>query len=389
MKKLVFYSVFLNHHQARVADELYKRLGDGYVFVELVKCRESKGCTEDFSGRPYLLRAWESSASYQQAMEYARTAEVCVLSGIWSLPFERERLKRNLLTLDMSERPLKLGLINIISKMNLMTILYFCAGNWWHKPFYKLCCSAYTKPDYNRMGMFKHKCYKWGYFTQVAEDFDVEASIQDTSMSGVTSLMWCARFLTLKHPEVVVEMAARLKAKGYRFVVDIYGDECVPAKFEKTYPKKRLRELIQRLEVEDCVHLKGNLPNGQILQEMRQHSIFLFTSNSREGWGAVANESMANGCALVASDAIGSTPYLIEDGVNGMTYRNGSVDSLTEKVEWLLTHPKEMNEMRRQGCRTMQKLWSPAVAADNLLTLIQNLQAGKSCENAEGPCSKA
>jgi glycosyltransferase involved in cell wall biosynthesis len=40
--------------------------------------------------------------------------------------------------------------------------------------------------------------------------------------------------------------------------------------------------------------------------------VFIFTSDRNEGWGAVLNEAMGSGCAVVAADLIGSVPYLIE-----------------------------------------------------------------------------
>lgn len=91
----------------------------------------------------------------------------------------------------------------------------------------------------------------------------------------------------------------------------------------------------------------------------------LTTSDRFEGWGAVANESLANGCVLVASDAIGSSPYLISDGVNGFMFKSAStktsfghqdqkaLDDLTEKVAWLLDNKERMKEMQRAAFLTM------------------------------------
>lgn len=75
---LVFYSVVLNHHQAPVADELYRLLGKDYAFVETVKLNDNKGAGEDYSQRPYLIRAWDSDIMWQKAMNLAVTSDVCV-----------------------------------------------------------------------------------------------------------------------------------------------------------------------------------------------------------------------------------------------------------------------------------------------------------------------
>lgn len=390
--KLVFYSIILNNHQANVADEFWQLLGSEYCFVELVKPNEgnAKGGTEDYAARPYLLKAWASSEAWNRAMQLACTANCCVFSGLPALPFEKERMKRGLLSFDMSERWLKRGLINLFSPTILKMWLAYHGGGWNKKKLYKLCCSAFAAEDQYRVGTFKDKCYKWGYFTKVGE-IDVEAST-DVSTSNITPLMWCARYLMWKHPELPVLLAQKLKTKGYRFVIDMYGSGEL---------EQETRALVKQLQVDDMVHFKGTMPNDQLMMEMRRHDIFLFTSDRNEGWGAVANESMANECALVASDAIGSVPYLIQHGVNGLTYHSAAtntsfehpdkkaLDELTEKVMWLLDHKSRMKEIQRNAALTLQNLWSPRHAAQSLLQLIDDLQNGRETTIKEGPCSKA
>ena len=382
--KLVFYSPVLNHHQAGVADELYARLGSEYCFVELTNIGDNKGGVEDFSSRPYLLRAWESDVQYREAMNRAKTAEVCVFAGYNALPFERERMKCGLLSFDMGERLLKRGLLNLLSPRIFSMVKAYHMGRWRSKPLYKLCCSGFTAADCAKLGMFAEKCYKWGYFTPVAECIDIYQKSTET-----VSLMWCARFLTLKHPELVLEMAKMLKDKGYTFRVDIFGDEKNADKHEKVFSRARLETLIGEYGIEDVVKLKGFRPNDEIQQEMRGHDIFLFTSDRLEGWGAVANESMANGCVLIASDAIGSTPYLINEGENGFAFRSGSAESLAEKVEYLLKNKVELNRMKVNAHALMKQYWNPRRAAMNLLELIDELNLGKKTSIEHGPCSMA
>lgn len=387
--KLVFYSVILNHHQACVADEFYQLLGDDYTFVEMQPIADRKGSTEDYSKRPYLLCAWESEEKRQEAFYLARTSDVCVFSGVDALPFERERLKLNLLSFDMDERPLKRGLINVISPANLKTLFYYWFNGWHTKPLYKLCCSAFTKLDYNRLGMYQNKCYKWGYFTNVDRDFDVEASVLNVSKSEIIPIMWCSRYLTWKHPEMPVRMAKELKEEGYKFTISMYGDEGNAAKHDGVFTRQKLEALIEKLGVGDCVHLKGNRPNDEILQAMRQSAIFLFTSDRLEGWGAVANESMANGCTLVASNAIGSSPYLIEDGINGYMFESGNLESLCKVVRTLFDNKEKLMKMQENAYKTMQEYWSPRYAANSLLSLISSINSGLTSVPSRGPCSPA
>lgn len=46
---------------------------------------------------------------------------------------------------------------------------------------------------------------------------------------------------------------------------------------------------------------------------------------------------MSNGCVLIGSNAIGSIPYLLVDGSNGLVFESCNLDSLCEKVKYLLT----------------------------------------------------
>lgn len=391
--KLVFYSIILNNHQANLADEFWGLLGDDYRFVELVEPNEgnAKGGTDGYASRPYLIKAWRSETEWQEAMRLACSAEVCVFSCLPALPFEKERMKRGLLSFDMSERWLKRGWVNLFSPVIFRMWLAYQGGGWRRKPLYKLCCSAFAMADQYKVGTFNGRCYKWGYFTQVDSDFDVEAS-SDVSTSNITPLMWCSRFLSWKHSELPILMAQRLKKRGYHFVLDMYGS----GEYEE-----QAKQWARKLGVEDVVKFRGTMPNEQLMREMRKHDIFLFTSDRNEGWGAVANECMANGCVLVASDAIGSVPYLVKDGVNGLVFRSAStktcfdnpdqkaLDELTEKVAWLLDNKERMKEMQRKAVRTMQEVWSPKRAALNLLQLIDDLQNGRGTSMKEGPCSKA
>ena len=365
--KLVFYSLILNNHQANVADELWELTGHSYCFVELanLQAEHRKGDTHDYGDCPYLLRAWQSSENYTRAMKLARTSDCCVFSGVQALPFQRERMKLGLLSFDMSERWLKRGILNLFSPAIMKMFLAYHIGRWNRKPIYKLCCSAFAACDQYKVGTYRGRCYKWGYFTRV-EKFNDKETPRCTETS-TTSFMWCARYLDWKHPELPILLAHRLKDKGYCFVIDMYGS----GEYEKA-----ARQLASDLGVTDVVRFMGIKPNDELLADMRKYNIFLFTSDKNEGWGAVANESMANGCVLVASDGIGSSPYLIDDGKTGLLFKSpqtssnidkpdmAALDELCEKVEYLLNNPSKQQEIQQRSLALMQNEWNPRVAAE-------------------------
>jgi len=364
-----------------VADSLYQLTQGNYTFVETTPMPEFrvKSGYPDYSDRPYVLQAWKSEANVQKAIDIMMDADVALFGGPETLKYEVMRAKTGKLTIDISERWLKRGLLNLLSPRLLKYFWYYYTVFSRHQ-VYKLCSSAFGCADQYRLHSFKNKCFKWGYFTHVDEKFQVEASKQDASTLESTPLMWCARFLKWKHPELPVLLAKRLKDKGYKFTLDMFGSG---EELEAT------KQLAEQLAVDDVVSFRGNLPNKQILLEMRQHEIFLFTSDKNEGWGAVSNEAMSNGCVLVGSDAIGSTPFLINEGVNGCLFKSCDLDSLTEKVTWLLEHPDKRLELRKNGVTTMREVWSPQNAAKNLMQMIDDLLHGREVSIKDGPCSKA
>lgn len=377
---IAFFGNTLNLHQAYVADALFELTCGNYIYVETVPpSQDNKSGGKLQLQRQYILRAYESADAQKEALQTSREADVA-LFGANSLEYEVERMRTTgRLAFEVSERWLKRGWLNLLSPRLLKNMWYYNTL-FRNKPLYKLCSSAYGAGDQYRLHSFKNRCYKWGYFTKVDNDFEVEAVVQGASTSEITPLMWCARFLKLKHPELPVQLASRLKEKGYKFTIDMFGDG---EEFERT------KSIIKELGVEDCVKLRGNLPNEEILKEMRNHSIFLFTSDRNEGWGAVLNEAMSNGCAVVASDSIGSVHFLVEDKTNGLIFKSENIDSLSEKVMYLMEHPNERNQMAISAYKTMRDVWSPTRAAQNLLQLIEDLKAGNDSSIPEGPCSKA
>ena len=103
------------------------------------------------------------------------------------------------------------------------------------------------------------------------------------------------------------------------------------------------------------------------------------------------NEAMNSGCAVVASDAIGSVLYLVKDRENGLVYHSGSVDELLEKVIWLLDRPEQQRLLGEAAYRTIADLWNAEVAAKRFMQLSQAILDGDPSPSLfeEGPCSRA
>ncbi len=243
-------------------------------------------------------------------------------------------------------------------------------------PLYYLCASAYTKSDINKFASYEGRAFKWGYFPKTQGE---QSACDLINEKKENSLLWVARFLDWKHPEIALYVADRLRREGYRFNVEMVG----------TGPMyEEIKERIISEGLSDYVAATGPVPSAEVLLKMQKAQILLFTSDCREGWGAVLNEAMGNCCAAVASRDAGSTPYLIKDGENGFSY--STPEELYGKVKKLMDDAVLRERMAVSAYDTIADMWNPEVAARRLVVLCRAILSGEGLDLfSEGPCSRA
>ena len=200
--------------------------------------------------------------------------------------------------------------------------------------------------------------------------------------NNIIHFLWVGRFIDWKHPEKAVYLAEYLQKSGYVFKMNMLGDGPMLDEIATLISKKGLSERINML---------GSLKPSGVRSVMDASDVFIYTSDFNEGWGAVLNEAMASGCIAVASHAIGSAPFLIQDGVNGFLYQNDDIHTLTSVVEKILNMEyRQRIEIATRAKDTISELWNANIAAQRLKKLAETLLSGDThflYEN--GPCSCA
>lgn len=371
--KVVLASNYFNHHQRPLCDALHRLTEGEFWFIATSRMREERrqlGYGEE--NLPDYVLHTDDALDRCQAL--IREADV-VIAGSAPQTLLKPRIQEGKLLFRYSERPLKNG---PEWKKYLPRLLRWHLWNPPGKPIYLLCASAYTAGDYGRFGLFRNRAYRWGYFPRTGNCPAGEL----LSRKSTRSILWAGRLLQWKHPEQAVEAARRLRDEGLDFELIIIG---------MGEMETRLQELIGLYDLADRVHLTGPMKPEQVRAHMEETGIFLFTSNRQEGWGAVLNESMGSGCAVVASHAIGSAPFLIRDGENGLLYESGNVDMLCEKLRFLLQQPMEQTRLGAAACKTITDEWNAGIAARRLLELADSILRGETSPERylSGPCSKA
>ena len=375
--KVVLLSNYLNHHQLPLCLALDAQTGGKFTFVAtqpISEMRLALGYSDMDHQYPFVLRAYESEESRAQAQKLLLDADVVIWMATlfdWILP----RLRAGKLSFDNSERLMRNNdsLPNIYGHM----VKYATPLIRRRKNHYLLSIGAYAAGDYFRIHLFRGRAFRWGYFPTTGR-YD-----PDTLLRGKKSgrILWAGRLLELKHPENAVLTAKRLRDEGVPFEMKIIGSG------EQEVP---LRALIAEHGLCDQVELLGAMTPEQVRRHMEEADVFLFTSDRREGWGAVVNEAMNSGCAVVASRQCGAVPYLIRDGENGLIYSAEDQAALDACVLRLMRDAPWKRTLQERACRTIMEEWNAEVAAERLLRLSEQLLQNTNADPyADGPCSRA
>lgn len=377
MVKVVFVTNYFNHHQKAFSDAMYRNDKIEFTFIATTTMREERkklGYIED-DLPDYVICSYISEEKEKQATYLINTADV-VIAGSAPEKMLYRRIRHGKLTLRYSERPLKQD----VSKLEYWKLwVKWHIKNPYNKPIYLLCASAYAYSDYQKFGLFMDKAYKWGYFPETKYYSDINDLINQKKKNVI---LWCGRLLKWKNPQYAIEVANRLKCEKYDFELRIIGSG---------EEEEDLKSLIEKYELYENIRFLGSMSPERVRFQMEEAGIYLFTSNKQEGWGAVLNEAMNSGCAVVASDSTGSTPYLINTYINGITYPSEDVNSLYKSVKYLLDNTNEQERFGVSAYHTVVNVWNAEVAAERLINLIKNILENNDPLNIykEGPCSRA
>lgn len=100
-------------------------------------------------------------------------------------------------------------------------------------------------------------------------------------------------------------------------------------------------------KIKESPHISwlGRKSIDEVHQLMGEASFLIFPSKWYETFGRVAIEAFAKGTPVIASQ-IGAIAELVEHKRTGLQFQPGDSLDLAEQVEWALSHPEELQQMR-------------------------------------------
>lgn len=368
----VYYTTTWTPYHETICRELANRLGDDFkmVLTRPIDKTRNVGWNLCPPNEQWIIQPPETMDQVKDGIwpELMATVDVAIVGSL----FEHKslfaavdaRVSAGRLTFFMGERPFKAG-IRFLDFLRLYNWYL-----WWrlhrrynHENVHYLAIGQGVVEDLRFLRASKIHIWKWAYFPAVSEKPTEKAE------SDCLRICWCGRMIPCKNVDVLIRAVGILpKADRMRCKVTIAGDG---------ETQGRCVTLTRELGIEDSVTFMPLLPHDEMLALMSASDVYIFPSGKEEGWGVAMEEAMDRCCVPIASSVAGATPDLVEDGVSGFIFNPSYVETLAQKISWLLHNPKQRLEMGRRAWMSVQE-WSPSKGAERLVGLIDAILHGKS-----------
>lgn len=356
--RITFFSNYFNAHQLPLALEIAAIDGIDYTFVSLLDTDGNVGRTSLDDSYSFVLKEYQDEECSERAMKHVLEDEIVVFGDMAGKErFVRAREKTGKPFFRYAERILKRGdWWRFVPPKVYRTWNRF--SRYRNSNMLVLCSSAYTARDLSMFGFPVNKCLKWGYFPQV--QVGKSALDSKTPLPRYKALCSAQRLIPWKRVDLQIRALQRVISAGNDVKLTIAGDGP---------ERKKLENLAVELGVSSNVAFLGELAHDDVLALMHENGVFLATSDRNEGWGATINEAMSMGCCVIASEEMGSVPYLIKDGTNGFSFCGGDSKAVSKKIVQALSNTDFAKRVGARARETVGGIWSAKEAAARFVEL--------------------
>lgn len=155
----------------------------------------------------------------------------------------------------------------------------------------------------------------------------------------------------------------------------------IPIKIVGSGPEERTLINIARDNGLDRVEFCGWQPRDKALSILKKASFLVFTSEWYENGPLVLLEAFACGVPVITT-RLGAAAELVEDGRTGLQFTPGDPQDLAAKVEWAWSHPREMEEMGRQGRAEFEAKYTAQANYKMLMQVFEKVITGSKANGA-------
>jgi len=163
-------------------------------------------------------------------------------------------------------------------------------------------------------------------------------------------ILTVGRLVEKKGHEYAIKSIAKIVRKHRNIEYIVAGDGPL---------RNKLQDLVSELDIKDYIKFLGAVEQNEVLKLYQQAHIFVLPSvtasnGDREGQALVIQEAQAMGLPIVSTLHNG-IPEGVVDGKSGYLVPEKNVDSLAERLEYLIEHPEIWPEMGRAGRKFVEE----------------------------------
>ena len=327
--RVAFYTNSVSPHQLPLYERVAEKCDFRYISINL----DWRGKKIDTSCKVLLSESYE-------AKDWLEKCDVLILDRR-DLGLIERRCRKGLKTFFGSERWLKPIIVAGVSCSGRIRTLVpsyrkmakrFVELTKKYECFKVLPYGVWAERDFEWLGVPKEKMDVWGYF--VAPSASEKLKVEGQRSDGGIKVLWAGRaqveWKRLKDVERAVELInSRVEGKeGRKIVLDVVA----------------------------------NVSLEKVREEMRKHDVFVMASNAYEGWGAVVNEALEEGMAVIGTYEAGSSATILPREV---LYHSGDVKALANLLRRL-----DVEKWRKVEGDLYRANWTAENGAKRMLALI-------------------
>ena len=176
-------------------------------------------------------------------------------------------------------------------------------------------------------------------------------------------ILYVSKFERRKRPGDLLTAYARLRAEGIAAQLVLVGSGPLEGDLKRRVIDANIPDVI----------FPGFLNQAELPAVYAASDLFVLPSVN-EPWGLVVNEAMCAGLPIVLSEEIGCAADLVQDGVNGATFRAGDVTGLAEAMRPILA---DAGLRAAQGRASLERIesWSYAECGAGIRAAIDAARA--------------
>ena len=181
-----------------------------------------------------------------------------------------------------------------------------------------------------------------------AVDTDLISFIKREKCEGY--LLSVGRLVPEKGFQYIIKAVALLRYKYPNIKLDIYGIG---------QQKEELQNLINSLNAQDIIFLKGFLKYEELLKKMSDYDLFISHSIATKNWeeyfGMANLEAMVSGLPVISSNC-GAVPWVLKG--KAVIVGQKRVSEICEAVESFVNNPEKTEKFSTEGRKYVEKNYS-------------------------------